>query len=105
MNTDTNPRIYLNPECPRFATTPVNEDGTFDNDSFGKLIGLQNNGGTVNEFINVMLKTEMEDTPLVRQRQSVLRGEDSDAYECHPATWAAMPEDFREKFVLVESPA
>lgn len=100
MNTPK-PRLFLNPHCPRFATTPKRPDGSFDNEKFGQLLAMQETGATLNQFIEVMSDAEMEQTPMVRQKVNPLTGEPSEDYECAPETFSAMPDDVREMFDLV----
>jgi hypothetical protein len=96
------PRLYLNPDCPRFATTPARPDGSFDHEKFGHLLQMQEKGGvTLDQFVKVMQETEMEDTPLIRARESVLAGVEAEGFETHPTNWEAMPEEYRAMWVVV----
>lgn len=94
--------LHLNPDCPRFATAPVKDDGRLDADKFSTLLGLGERPTSLEDYLTVMRGTPMEDVPLVRQRTSLLTGiKEPQTWECHPLTWEAMPEEFRESFELV----
>lgn len=96
------PRLYLNSHCPRFATTPKRADGSFDSEKFGSLLAMQEEQGvTLDRFVAVMQETEMEETPLIRARESSLVGVEVEGMECHPDTWDKMPEEYQAMFVLV----
>lgn len=97
-------RLYLSPDCPRFARTPVQDDGRFDAKKFGKLLGLQEKGAPLDDYVKVMRNTVMEDTPLVRQRETLIEGSDVQEFECHPETWASLPDDVKAQFEVINPP-
>lgn len=102
MDTPQLPKLYLNPHCPRFSTAPVKPDGSFDNVKFGKLLQMQEGETSLNDYIETMRETTMEDVPLIRARESSLVGVELDGLECNPATWESLPEDYRAMFELVQ---
>jgi hypothetical protein len=85
------PKLYLNPNCPRFAPTPTREDGSFDNEKFGQLLAMQERNTPLSEFIEVMQGTTMEDTMHIRQRAE-------DEYETNPANAPLLTDEIRAAF-------
>jgi hypothetical protein len=87
------PKLYLNPNCPRFESTPKRKDGSFDKKRFAKLLEMQH-GGSIAKFVKTLRATKM-DTGTMLIRPCGL-----DEFETHPDNAPFFTDKIREMFDL-----